>query len=180
MKFLVPFFVLSTILFACQSNEYKAELNEIESLNKTIDTAEQKILALDTAEIYRRLNKQIHDLNFIQTNIDSMSRTNAFILNEYAAYKKAYSKWGEKIPIFFKEIELRRNQLTDLKKDIQNDIHIKDSILSYIDKEDYYISALRQIVHQMEFGLHSIDSVYLKSQLRVDTIISNIKSDSLR
>ena len=172
-------FLLGSILFqSCGPNPHAEQIRQIDSLNTQLKALESTLARVDSAKVNERLRIQLENLNFAQSEMDTMPRHHAFLLDKYNQYKKAYSKWGAKIPAFYKERALRLNQLQDLKADMENEARSADTLNNYFSQELENIKLLTNIVNSMEVNLESIEQPYLETHDKVTHLIDSLRNET--
>lgn len=176
-----PFFSCLALLFilACNRPSFEKELKQLDSLNTTLSQVMLTLNAVDTTMIHERLSEQIEQFSFIHRNADTISRENAFVLDRYAQCKKAYSTWGKKLPLLKSEAQLRKNQLEDLRNDLEKALVESEEALTYVQTETKNIRQLADITTQMHKGLEFTNGRYDEIRRRVEEIIKEIQPDTV-
>lgn len=168
------------ILSGCGKNPHTERIRQIDSLLVEMDQIEKTLHAADTASMNSILRHQVENINFIQRSADTLPRETAFLVDEYARYKKAYAKWGAKMPAFYSELLLRKQQLENLRNDLEKNLIEEQNANTFYDTEAMHVRELEEIVHQMDSGLTSIQDDMQRSEAQIMEVIDKMKSDSAR
>lgn len=118
--------ITSTILFffiltACSNDQFKQEVQTLDSIVVQLDVSNQKIETIDTLELQQIFNEIVENLKHIQNNppADSISKEEAKFLTNYAKQRKTIINYLSNRPQIKKEIEFSLHQCKNLQNDLK-------------------------------------------------------------
>ena len=170
---------LGFVLFiSCGRKNNSDQLQKIDSLIVVLDELEKKIQTIDTAkigEIYRVCNA---DLVFIQKNYkDTMDRELAIFLSDYHALKKSSTRLMESIVDQDYEIGYSKNQLKNLKLDLNNDLYNEDLFAEYFNSEQSAIEKMDETIQNTISWYQNAIQMFDTNSVKVKAIISDLKNE---
>jgi hypothetical protein len=177
MRISIVLICIATAFVACKPNPHTATITQLDSLNVALTKVKLVLDGVDTAQVYQRLRLQLDNINYVQQTMDPMSREVAFLIDRYGQSKKAYSRWGGKIPAFYEEHELRQQQLKDLKTDLENNAIDLEKGQHYLNDEALQIRLLSEMVIQMDSNLRAIENRYNSAHQEVTNLIDSLKQN---
>lgn len=118
--------ITSTILFffiltACSNDQFKQEVQTLDSIVVQLDVSNQKIETIDTLELQQIFNEIVENLKHIQNNppADSISKEEAKFLTNYAKQRKTIINYLSNRSQIKKEIEFSLLQCKNLQNDLK-------------------------------------------------------------
>ncbi|NUM50944.1 MAG: hypothetical protein HUU48_07490 [Flavobacteriales bacterium] len=179
MKYLILFtFIISTLLFSCQSGKYQKEISALDSLHNLLNIAEQQLASTDTAKVRTIKAEMQKNMDFITENYkDTFSMDMAMMLSDYAfPKKKVYRNFIGNYSKFLKDIEYTRSQLSNLKQDLENKSIPEDKVLTYFTTEQ---NAVLTICNTIDQNVNTIQTYFLRFDTlhpKVLHIVDSIKT----
>lgn len=133
--------VLLTVCTSCvNSLFYKDYAVRVDSLNASLEASASSFEQIDTVRI-RNQSKQV------EINLDTLFMLQKEIvhgtINDYSYIKKSYKTILREYPLAMKELQYCRNQITDLKHDIEHRHLDEQMIKNYFSQEEEAISMLK-------------------------------------
>ncbi|MGB6035468.1 MAG: hypothetical protein WBG42_04315 [Cryomorphaceae bacterium] len=174
-------FVLAFIASSCEQTHFKREIGKIDSLLVKLDTVELTYRRIDTAGAADLNRKFSENLSFVQQAYinakDTMPKDVALLMSDYRTLKKPakgfigdYQKAGE-------ELKFSKNQLTDLKHDLQN--NLLDSILVHdmLEDEMKAVESVGNSVQSLKLSREFTRAKRGEIEPRIDSLIQVLKQD---
>lgn len=157
----------------CGSSRYNEEIKELDQLIAQVEKASTRLVKIDTTGLEQKWTEYKNNVTSItdsyKTTNDTMSGDIAMLLSEYKELKKPYSEFKEAYEEAFEELKFTKNQLLNLKHDLQNDI-LEPPVASKMVKSEEM--AARKIIGQVE-QLARADSV---TEMKAPGITAKIDS----
>jgi len=165
--------VLAAFFISCANKNIDKELRQIDSLITVLNNTE-KFFELTTKAEER--NKEMDfKLKTLQLKYkDTLSFEESQILTDYHLNRKVYEKYIKQIGKATKEIEQLRNQLIDLKHDLENDLISKAEFVDFIIEEQQDITANYSQTKEYYDTVEKYEDMYNKMTPLVDELISRI------
>lgn len=174
----LPILVLTITLFSCK-NAFEKELQEIADLHETINNTEEVLLSVDTAVTFALVREIKQDLWQFGNKYDSLNKEDAFQVAEYYSNKKSLYYFYENHHKFTKEIEVSRNQLDALKKDLNGGAIPKEQFLDYHKNEQEIIIGLNTKINNAVSGIAISTDRILKSKAEVKEILGRYETEEV-
>ena len=177
MNRLIYISALAVLLTMC-SNPYQKEIAEIDSTLITLDSARKILSAVDEAILNDRLSKGEEALADIEKSTDSLAKEDAYLIDDFHSYVKAYSRWMPRLSIMKEEIEVIPRQLENLRTDLSKNLIEKEKAREYMNKEMAAATSLMQSIHDLGMGLNDIDSAYQEAEKKVLLLKERLESQN--
>ena len=146
----------------------------IDSLLVVLDSSKTVLYNLDTGLVYKRINTCARNLNYIYNNKDSVSKEQAFVIDDYALCRKYYGKFAQKFPRLFDEIETVPRQLEYLKKDLSKNLIAKDKADKFLYDEQLAAEIIIESIFKMAIRFESLDKSFEESHEKILHLIQTI------
>lgn len=129
--------VLTIALFSCSNSEkYKAEIKQLDSMMVLLDSATLKINSIDTAKMAEQLIVIKQDLKTCNEYIkDTLSVDAAMMLSEYRSSAKPFDMILEKYTPHIEDLNKSKSQIKSLIHDLKIDKVDSEKIKQYIQDE---------------------------------------------
>lgn len=177
MRFSLFLVFISFILFSC-SRVHEAGIKSIDSLLVELDSARIRLYKLDTGKVYRHIRQIENEVKTVVSQGKAVTKENALILEKYNNARKGYSKFAERFPILFEEIETIPAQLRNLRSDLSKNLIEKEEAVLYLSKEIMAATALIQTIEGIESGIVRMDALFDESKEKVLHLIQS--ADTLK
>lgn len=112
---------LFCLLTACSNDQFKQEVQALDSILVQLDVSQKKIENIDTVLLQNTFNEIVENLKHIQNNppVDSISKEEARFLTNYAKQRKTIINYLNNRPELYSEIEFSLNQCKNLQNDLK-------------------------------------------------------------
>lgn len=153
--------ILSASLFSCGNPEQKAKLKKVDSLKTTLDSIDQKLDVLDSAEVARNFEKV--ERNFYLMDSITQDSLDTALLGANKKAEKVFRRYLSNIEKIKKELRFSYAQLDSLRFDVENELVTKKDFGNYYQDEEYAINNLKDlsyyIVQTTKKQMESFDSL---------------------
>lgn len=171
-KLLFAIGLISLLSFSCEQNRgTKAYLPRIDSLQTALEESASGFLEIDTAIIHknsRQIDQQLA-LLFALNNKQDQS-----YVNSYNSIKKTFFDVTKAYPIVADELAYTRNQLSDLKDDVENRRLKQDNVRLYFNQEKQSVKVLKLkmdfYLERANAGLQQFYDIYPDIRKRLDSL----------
>jgi RNA binding exosome subunit len=180
MRLFLVLFLLSLVLGSCRQDAAEKQLNAVDSLYSILIRADSTLRNLDKNEI-NEISKKI------ETNVkqfkshygDTIPWETAKLISKYHRLKKALIKHMENNHYITKELGYCREQLENLRNDIENKIMDPDKFQLYYNIEAQTLFILDSLVdHEIEFASNQLDR-FKEWDPAIEDLLSKLKPDSV-
>jgi hypothetical protein len=171
--------ILAVSLFASCSNSYTSEIKTIDSLLISLDSSRNLLYAMDTGLVYKRIQTCTDNINYIFNHNESVNREQAFIIDDYSLCRKYYSKFAQKFPRLFDDIETVPRQLENLRKDLSKDLIPKEKASKFLIEEQLAAESMIESINQMAQRFESLDRSFIDSHEKILHLIQTIDSSEV-
>lgn len=150
------YILLSLIIglgFSSCKNAFEKEIGEVENLLSDVNEIEKSLVAVDTAKVFstkRQMEKDLQEINKIK---DTLTREEAFRIDELFSSKKRIFKLTENYSDFLGQIDFSKKQLMNLKQDLKNDLMTKEDFAMHFAKEQNAVLELKKNINKRVDGL---------------------------
>lgn len=137
--------VVALSILSC-GNPNKKEIADVEALYTVIDNTEKLLLAVDTAAVFSAKRQMDKDITALNEYVDTLNKEEAFRLDDIFGAKKRLNSLTKNYSRFINQIKFSKNQLNNLKQDLQNDLMTKEAFKNhYAMEEDQLMMLDKQI-----------------------------------
>ncbi|MBL4716014.1 MAG: hypothetical protein JKX95_05215 [Bacteroidia bacterium] len=173
IKRYITIIVFAIFFVSCSNQNNDIELHQIDSLNTVLNNTEKFFEVIPKAE---DRNKEMDlKLKTLQLKYkDTLSFEESQILTDYHLNRKVYEKYIKQIGKATKEIEQLRQQLSNLKNDLENDLISKAEFVDFIIEEQKDITANFNKTKEYYDTVEKYEEMYNKMTPLVDELISRI------
>ena len=166
---------MSVLLFAC-GTKFEEEIAVIDRLQASLDSAKIAVYKWDTGKVYKRITQIEYNVAYIANNKDTLSRDDAFLIDEYSNCRKYYMKMSMKFPAIYENIETLPMQLKNLKKDLSKNLIEKEKATEYLLNEEEMAFGLLENIIVIDRRFESLDATYDSSHEKIIHLIQTIDS----
>ncbi|PJA09593.1 MAG: hypothetical protein COX70_01390 [Flavobacteriales bacterium CG_4_10_14_0_2_um_filter_32_8] len=153
MKKYIILSLIFAIGFSSCKNAFEKELGEVEKLLAEVNETEKSLLAVDTAKVFSTKRQMEKDLLTINAINDTLTKAEAFKIDELFSSKKRVFRLAENYADFFGQINFSKNQLKNLKQDIENGLITKEDFAIHFVEEQNAVSELKKKISKRVDGL---------------------------
>ena len=150
-KYILIGLVVGLIFVSCNPNQ--KEIGEVESLLALIEDSEKSLLSVDTSLVFEVKRQMDQDIFSINTSGDTLTRKDAFKLDDVFGSKKRLHTIMRNYPGFLHQIEFSKKQLNNLKKDLEKGLVTKEDFTSYYKAEQNEVMELNSQISKALAGL---------------------------
>ena len=168
MKNYTVLFLAIILTFTACKNGYEKEVGEVDSLMSIVSETEKSLFSVDTSRAYSAKRQIEADLKFIATMGDTLDKETAFRLDEYYSGKKKLYRFSENYDDFIRQLNFSKDQLTNLKQDLNNGKIKKDDFNKYYQTEQSSIMELNSKIHK---SIDGIEVAIQKMEIDRDDIL---------
>ena len=169
MKKHLVFILMISIAFTACKNAMEKEIGEVDALISMVDEIEKSVLSIDTTRAFAAKRQVSMDLAMIESLGDTLDKATAFKLDDYYSGKKRLFRFSTNYDEFITQIDYAKDQLKNLKQDINNGLVEKDKFQGYYNVEQASIMELSSKVNKSVGG---IEVAIQKMELERDVIMS--------
>ena len=163
------------LLFASScSTKYETEIAKIDNWLVNLDSAKKQLHSMDTGLVYKRIVMSDKNLAIIFKTKDTIERSYAFLIDDYANCKKLYGKIAQKFPSLFEEIETIPRQLENLKTDLSKNLIEKEKVDGYMLNEGMAAENIIRIIKESETSINNLDAVFNESHEKILHLIQTL------
>lgn len=155
-KYITLIFIVTVVFTACKNemqNEIQKEIEEVDSLISLVDEIEKSVLSVDTSRAFAAKKQVSMDIAMIESLEDTLDKETAFKLDDYYSGKKRLFRFASNYNGFIKEIDLAKEQLNNLKQDLNNGLIDKEKFKDYYASEQASVMSLSSQVNKSVGGL---------------------------
>lgn len=167
-KYLVLIFITSLAFTACK-NAMEKEIGEVDALISIVDEIEKSVLSIDTTRAFAAKRQVSMDLAMIESLGDTLDKATAFKLSDYYSGKKRLYRFSANYKEFITQIDYAKNQLKNLKQDINNGLVEKDKFQGYYNDEQ---ASLMELSSKVNKSVNGIEVAIQKMELEREGILS--------
>lgn len=167
-KILFFVLILSLTFTACK-NAMEKEIGEVDALISMVDEIEKSVLSIDTTRAFAAKRQISMDLAMIESLGDTLDKATAFKLDDYYSGKKRLFRFSTNYKGFINQIGYAKDQLKNLKQDINNGLIEKDKF------KDYYIeeqASVMELSSKVNKSISGIEVAIQKMELERDEILT--------
>ncbi len=168
MKKYLVFILITSLAFTACKNAMEKEIGEVDSLISMVDEIEKSVLSIDTTRAFAAKRQVSMDLAMIESLGDTLDKATAFKLDDYYSGKKRLYRFSTNYKEFITQIDYAKNQLKNLKQDINNGLVEKDKFQEYYNVEQASVMELSSKVNK---SISGIELAIQKMELERDEIL---------
>ncbi len=175
MKKIIILLVIGSTIFACK-NAYEKEIGEVDGLMNILTETENALLSVDTSRAFTASRQIKIDLDELNATKDTLSKEQAFRLDEYYSSKKKLFRLTGNYQGYVEKVNYSKNQLVNLKQDLANGKITKEDYAKYYESEQMIILDLNSQINQAIGGLEEVLEKLRINRQEVINIIEEHKS----
>ncbi|MBL4669315.1 MAG: hypothetical protein JKY30_08640 [Flavobacteriales bacterium] len=158
-KYILGIVIIGLGFTACNTPNEK-EIGEVDALLSIVDETEKLFLSIDTARAFAA--KRILEVDLAEFNkyADTLKKEEAFKIADIFGGKRTLYRLVSNYPGFTQQLEMSKKQLTNLKKDLENNLINKENYTSYYGSEQKAIMDLNNKISNAIAGLETVIGKY--------------------
>ena len=180
MRFLTFLFAAATLFFGCHTGVNQKHVQSLDSLYFISVKADSILGSIDLTEIEEiSLTIEQKVKQFHAHYADTIPWETAKLISKYHRLKKAFGKHLENNDYIAKELHYTKNQLQNLKTDLENNVLKPDKFQIYYNIETETLLKLDSLVqHEFEFASKKL-KMYKEWDPEINALLKKLKLDSL-
>ncbi|PCI95048.1 MAG: hypothetical protein COB15_12600 [Flavobacteriales bacterium] len=147
-KYILLIIVIGLGVISC-SNPNEKEIGEVNALISIVEETEKSLLSVDTSVVFDAKRQMDKDIAMLNQYIDTVNREEAFRLDDVLGNKKKIHNLMKNYPEFIKQINFSKNQLTNLKQDLENDLMNKKDFKTHYAMEQEQLMVLNNQINKV-------------------------------
>lgn len=151
-KYILTIMVMILGFTSC-NNSNKKEIGEVDALLATVLESEKSLLSIDTSVVFTAKRQMDMDMAEIKMINDTLTREEAFKLDDIFGSKKRMSKLMNNYPGLIRQIEFSKKQLNNLKQDLENGLVKKEDFQKHYLTEQTEVMTLNTQINKTVGGL---------------------------
>lgn len=176
MRILLIVAVATYILSSCGSNPNEAEIVKVDSLLVQLRSAKMELDSINPESLETIKDSIIFDIKFVETEyMDTMPLDRAIEVDVYHRVLKSAIKFERTYNDQQGDLRYSLEQLTDMKKDLESGILVKESFEEFYPAEEEAAARLLESNDNIKIWYESIEKDYLKRREPVRTMMRQIK-----
>jgi len=166
-KYITLIFVVAIVFTACK-NEMQKEIGEVDGLISMVDEIEKSVLSVDTTRAFAAKKQVSMDIAMIESIGDTLDKETAFRLDDYYSGKKRLFRFATNYNGFIKQIDFAKEQLNNLKQDLNNGLVDKEKFKDYYAAEQ---ASVMELSSQVNKSVGGIEEAIQKMELDREEIL---------
>jgi hypothetical protein len=178
MKKYILFILVVGLSFNACNNAFEREIGEVDSLLAIVNDTEKSLLNVDTSKVFsakRQMEKDLAELNKIK---DTLTKEEAFQMDDLFSSKKRIFRLTKNYSDFMIQINFSKDQLTNLKQDVGNNLMSKADFESHLENERTYVLSLNKKINKAVDGLDVALEKFRLFRPEIEKLIENRKHKS--
>jgi hypothetical protein len=177
MKFLLPTCIIASLfLGSCAPNLSEDKVKQLDTLAMRVDSLGNQLTTYDSLAISKSSIQFYDNYEFISSEMkDTIEPKTAFMLDQYFALKKAFNYYHQNYSQAKFQIAEEKEQLDDLKKDIENGLIEEKQLTKYLALEKENLSVIENTTTTLNTAVTSINTLFLDMNPAVDSLITAFK-----
>jgi len=182
MKKIVALFIGLTIIgLGCESTNFSEEIKTIDSLLVELDTIDLMQRRVDTTGFSQSSQTFTENITYVQRTFtdreDTMSKDIAVLMSDYRSLKKPSKGFLGKYQRTREEITFAKNQLADLRHDLQNNLLDSNLVDKMLEDEIKAVDDIKNSVENLQISSDFTRSKREELEPRIDSLIQVLKQD---
>ena len=167
----ISIFSLILMISACGPHIPEEKLSKIDELEKMLDSADQRISAIDSAEVFGIIEAYQERLEFYQNTLkDTLPRDEATFVDSWFRMRKLFAKFSSSYTPIMSELTISQQQLKDLRFDAENGLLEEKHFDEYIELERINAEKVAYATHDIMETMEKLIPIYHKKIPRVDSL----------
>lgn len=169
--------VFLSMFFQCgERTQFTNELAEIDNMLQRLDSLEKNYQKIDTALLKEIQVKVKSDIKNMEQQFDTLPPDIAFYLSEYAyPLKKQYKRVLQRFPDWKESIEYSRQQLNDLKHDLQKNLIDSAKAFQYLNNEKNFLMSIESEINELGNAAMNYAKTFDSKQQRLYHLVDSLK-----
>jgi len=174
--------IIASLLVACGPKISAEQSEKLENLTLKVDSAVDILTnTIDSNRLITLTSDYLNKQSFFENDMkDTVDRETIFLIDEFMRDKKAIKYLSANYGPFMNEAKAMKEQLQDLKLDIDNRLVDQEQFKKYYDLENNNFLELDNAVKTIKDVYLRVDSELVRRTPKIDSIINayNLKSDA--
>lgn len=134
MKNFISILILGIVFIGC-TNTNQNEIDQVDELLSLVKESEKDILMIDTSRVFSMKRQMVRDFKNYTQFTDTVSKEEAFRIDEIFGNKKKFIRFAKNYNSLIVKISHSKEQLNNLKTDLENELMSKEDFLTYYESE---------------------------------------------
>jgi len=174
-------FGIAFIATRCYQVHFEKEDDAVDSLIAKLETVNLMYQKIDTTGIADLSQKFSENLAFVQhayiNREDTMSQDVALLMSDYRILKKPAKSFSGNYQRASEELQFSKNQLLDLKHDLQNNLLDSNLVQDILQDERSAVSKLENSIQDLKLSSEFTKKKRAELEPRIDSLIQVLKND---
>jgi hypothetical protein len=176
MKIFYSSLLISFIMMACGPKIPTEKMAEIDTLELKLDSAQQRLVAIDSAKAFEMVNNYEAKLSFFLEDVqDTLPREEAFFIDSWYRLRKVVRKYATYYSPLLNEIKISKQQMKDLRFDSENGLLEEKHFDEYLELEKENVESVTISTHEMMEKFEKFVPLYEKKLPRMDSLYAVYK-----
>ena len=172
MKNFLILLIVGSVFMSCGNTNQK-EMDQVEQLLTLVKDTEKELLAIDTSKVFAMKRQIVLDFKAYTQFSDTISKEEAFRVDELFGNKKKFIKITKNYKTFIKEILHAKDQLSQLTTDLENELVSKEDYLTYYESEK---AAVNDLLLKVKKSIGNFDASMGKYELERPELLKLIEN----
>lgn len=174
LKNIFSLIILAITFVACGPQIPSEKIAKIDSLEHGLDSAEQRLLAIDSARAFEMVNNYEAKLSyFLGVVEDTLPREEAFFIDSWYRLRKVVRKYASYYSPLINEIRISKQQMKDLRYDAENGLVEEKYFDEYIELETENVESVTVSTHEMMDKFEKFVPLYEEKLPRMDSLYNH-------
>ncbi len=174
VKTLFGILLLNALLCSCNHQANVVFVEKIDSLFVVLDSSTKELNLIDTAVISSDYKTYTHNIKLIREQFNNKENDSVWhVITRYGLLRKPMRDFKKHYVNYGKEINVSREQLGDLRTDIENNNIPADSIEIYINEEAAFV----KYIHFSVKGLMETTARYYNQFKELNPIVEKFLAE---
>jgi endonuclease IV len=172
MKNILILVITGAIFMGCGNTSQK-EMEQVDALLTLVKETEKELLAIDTSMVFAMKQQIVLDFKTYSQFSDTVSKEEALRVDEIFGNKKKFTKITKNYHVFINDVNHAKEQLSQLKTDLENELVSKDDYQTYYESEK---AAVNHILLQVKKSTSNFDIAIGKYELERPELLKLIEN----
>jgi hypothetical protein len=151
-----------------------AEIQEIDSLTNALANAKIQLSKMDTGKANANTKQCEADLKVLFALKIPVDKEEAFVVDDYNNILKSYKKLSMRLPVLLEEIETVPRQLENLRKDLKNNLIVKEKAEKFVVHEHMAAEAVVTGINDISKSYSMLDQSFQVSREKILHLIQTL------
>jgi hypothetical protein len=183
MKLIKPFLlslIVAISMEACGPNISDEQMAELSLLDSRLDSLSEQVNTIDSSKFMNYTKTFEKNIEFLQYDIkDTIPLETAFIVDEYYGLRKGLRKYSAEYPALKREVSTTKDQLYNLRNDVENGLIEPEQFNEYLKLEKENIDQIQSVSEVMKPKLQIAMPLFEEKNPQIDSIIQVYKAKQM-